>query len=77
MKYVAAIEKRGNGKCTYCEYEDDSEHTLFHCHKWDDERNDLQEKINTKLRMENLVKKVLSSEENWEVVKESMTKTIG
>ena len=68
MKYVAAIEKRGNGKCMYCDSEDDSEHTYFHCHKWDDEINNLQEKIHTKLRVENLVDKMPGSEENCKMV---------
>ena len=50
--------------------------TLFHCHKWDDERNDLQEKLHSKLQVENFVDKMLGSEENWEMVEKFIRKII-
>ena len=36
-----------------------------------------EEKIHSKPRVENLVDKMLGSEENWEMVEEFMTKIIG
>ena len=61
--------------CIYCgAAEDTAEHTLFRCTRWDKERQVLQEEIEHKLTVDNMVSHMLSSSTGWEGVKDMVAK---
>lgn len=78
-KYLCKYKKRDNGRCSYCNAEDDAKHTFFVCKKWEKERQRVEETtgINV-LNEENIIEKMLENEDNWEAmtgfIKEVMEK---
>ncbi|KAJ3643399.1 hypothetical protein Zmor_026112 [Zophobas morio] len=59
--------KTAEGKCMYCDEIDDAEQTIFLCHRWQRKRAEA-EMVTRSLIVENLVEKMLESEENWTVI---------
>lgn len=55
--------------CKYCTtQDDDSNHTFFHCSRWDTERGAAREVVREALNPENLISLMISSEKKWEAI---------
>lgn len=66
--YLYRIDKVETPVCPYCKVgEDTTEHTISICSQWDNERSKLQEEIDLDLNLNRIVKKILESEDNWQV----------
>ncbi|XP_072761234.1 uncharacterized protein [Anoplolepis gracilipes] len=69
--YLHRIGKAPNTNCWHCDSVCDSqEHTLAECGAWIFERDTLREKIGTQITLENIVKAILVSKENWRAFEE-------
>lgn len=61
--YLKRFKKCRESSCHFCESEvDDAEHTLFHCRKWQDPRECLQQELGRRLTPSNMVSTMLESE---------------
>ncbi|KAI5751823.1 hypothetical protein M8J77_011204 [Diaphorina citri] len=59
--------------CMYCSDEDTAEHTLFHCVRWESEREQLEHQINSSITPENLTGLMLRDQYNWSRIENFMT----
>ena len=75
-KYLHKIGKRDDPRCWYCEEEDDAEHTLFICARWEKERLEMNMQLGVTLDKDNVVREMLKSEKNWTLIAGFMTKTM-
>lgn len=67
-RYLHRIGKVESSKCIYGDStNDDAEHTIFNCVKWQNERNSLESFLGN-VKAENIVSKMLESEKNWKEV---------
>lgn len=66
--YLHKIGKASSPNCRYCgPYRDDASHTFFSCERWIEERTDLEADTGP-INPENVISKMLSSEESWEKI---------
>ncbi|CAH2215565.1 jg8892 [Pararge aegeria aegeria] len=77
MQYIARIKKRVSSDCMYCEHPcDDAEHTLFHCPRFEEERENVKKEIGSEIKTENLTSIMLEASEKWESIKKYMEEII-
>lgn len=71
QSYLFKFGKADDRNCWYCNYEnDDAEHTVLKCLKWERLRQRTEEQVQTPLNKENIVKTMLKSEKNFILIKE-------
>lgn len=74
-KYLQRFRIRPDGVCEVChEGEDDVEHTIINCSRWENGRDTWSEDIQVNRTMKNLVTQMLESPENWSRYSESMVR---
>lgn len=62
--YLHRFSLSNTDECQYCHQVDTAEHTLFECDRWKEERKKIEEKVG-RITPENLIRKMLETEENW------------
>ncbi|XP_033212109.1 uncharacterized protein LOC117169713 [Belonocnema kinseyi] len=68
LAYLNKIGKVRSSDCRYCGwYRDDASHTFFTCDRWVEERTILETDIGS-ISPDNIIHKMLSSQENWQKV---------
>ncbi|CAH2244560.1 jg11680 [Pararge aegeria aegeria] len=61
----------------YCEHPcGDAEHTLFHCPRFEEERENVKKEIGSEIKTENLTFIMLAASEKWECIKKYMEEII-
>lgn len=70
VEYLYDIGKKESRECVYCGENDDAEHTVFYCNRWDDVR--VHEVGGTHLSPDNMIELMLQSEVNWRLIEESI-----
>lgn len=63
QSYMYRIGKTEFPGCIYCNEEDSVEHIFFVCEKWMEERVNIDITLMVKLRVENVIEKMIESEE--------------
>ena len=68
--FLHMFGRRLSPRCIHCEdgNDDIAEHTFFHCKRWEEERTSVERVIGP-LTKDNLVKKALESDDNWELIR--------
>ncbi|KAJ3640617.1 hypothetical protein Zmor_027169 [Zophobas morio] len=68
--YLKRIGKIECSACWYCEegVEEDVEHAIFDCHRWTREREECEVELGMRVKVDNMVGKMLESEEGWKVI---------
>ncbi|CAH2242069.1 jg6601 [Pararge aegeria aegeria] len=54
----------------------DAEHTLFHCPRFEEERENVKKEIGSEIKTENLTSIMLEASEKWESIKKYMEEII-
>lgn len=69
-EFLMRIGKIEKSRCLSCQEneEDDIDHTLRWCSRWEEERTGLRIAIGEDLTLSNIVMKMLDSEENWQAM---------
>lgn len=72
--YLQRFKKRERGACDYCEsLEDDAEHTLFICPKWDEQRRVMFSEVGVTVSPENMISLMTQSEQSWARIEAFLT----
>ena len=75
--YLKRFKRSSQSSCHFCESEmDDAEHTLFHCHKWREPRECLQQELGRRLRPSNMVCMMLESQEKWRCISDFIVRVM-
>ncbi|GAB1867943.1 Reverse transcriptase [Camponotus japonicus] len=76
--FLERIQRAPTSLCLSCNLGivDSPEHTVVHCTRWADERKALTDTVGLDLSLENLIKKMLESKENWRAVLEFSKKVM-
>lgn len=64
-KYLFDRGKVDSSNCTYCHQEDDANHTLFYCKRWNCIRQDFTSKTGEPFTMVNMMEYLLRDKESW------------
>lgn len=73
--YLKRFRLRETSQCVYCGWEDEnSNHIIFECAKWSDQRQRLNTQLGLNIIPENLVGAMLLSEEAWQVCEDYITR---
>ena len=68
-EYLCRFKKKNDALCEYCEdEEDDANHTLIVCKKFDEERGRLSRIIGVTLTADNMVQEILRNEKKWNII---------
>lgn len=70
MEYLNDIDKIDSRECVYCGEVDNAEHTVFVCNRWREERRHGGAPL---LSPDDMVERMLETEENWRKVEEAIT----
>nr|CAI5866218.1 unnamed protein product [Callosobruchus analis] len=74
--YIETIHHTTTEESIYCYQVDSVQHTFFECIHWKPERDRVDQVIG-KVTPDNIVSKMLNSEENWEIVAKFTRQVIG
>ena len=67
--YLKRFKKCRESSCLFCETNvDDAEHALFHCDKWQEPRERLQQELGQRLTPSNMVDMMLESTGKWTAI---------
>lgn len=67
--YLFEIQKVLSAKCSQCgHYEDDAEHTLFHCPSWAIQRQEATLALGTEFNLTNVRVALVASDEIWDIL---------
>lgn len=75
-KYLFNRRRADTPNCSYCDKEDDAEHTLFECPRWVVERMDFLRECNTRFNMNNMMEGLQTGEERWNQTYSTIRKII-
>lgn len=67
-KYLFEKQRRDTAECNYCSEEDDVEHTLFECIRWNDAREGYLNKTGKEFTKANMQRELTTNEEGWRYV---------
>lgn len=65
-KYLYIRKKIDTPDCDYCQAEDDAEHTLFNCCRWQTQREEFYNRTGNKFCVAEVVKCLVGSEKEWQ-----------
>ena len=65
-----------SNECAYCGEQDDVEHTIFKCPRWQQIRTGMEIETNESLTPENTISVMLKNPEKWKVIEEGVKKII-
>lgn len=65
-KYLYGKKKRNSAECNYCREEDDAQHTLFHCIRWEEYRQRYLLETGARFDLPNMRAKLISREREWQ-----------
>lgn len=69
QKYLHKMGKTSSPMCIYeADCLDDAEHTFFTCKRWDSERQSLVTQLGRSIRVENITRIMIDSEDHWILV---------
>lgn len=76
--YLFRIQKADSEECTFCDAaRDNTEHTLFSCTKWSDQRSELSrtlmEEVDGNMNLDRIVHHLISDENKWKVIQAFIT----
>ena len=64
--YRKRISKQDNSRCVYCEEEEDNpKHTIVHCRRWQQQREELIRWVEGDLELEKVIEAMLRDENTW------------
>lgn len=75
--YLHRSKRADNDNCPYCGEEDTARHTMFECPRWAEERSHIASAIKQNVHENNLVNKMIQSEDLWNVIVKNINKIIG
>lgn len=71
--YLTRIKKVPDSSCRYCGETDTPKHTLFHCRKWVNHREDAKRAVGEIVTRGRMTEIMIESEEGWEAVRIMIT----
>lgn len=67
--YLHKVQIVEDSACLYCGEDDNAEHTLFYCQRWEELRETCAREINTTLNSDNMIDLMITTEHAWNTIK--------
>lgn len=74
--YLSRIGKTDSESCNYCQSPDHPGHAVFECERWRSSRRETEAAVGEELTPDNIIGKMLHSEENWSTIHQFVRTTL-